>query len=33
MSQQIFVDLPVRDLTRATAFHSAFGANKHFSVD
>lgn len=35
MSRQIFVNLPVRDLARATAFYSAVGAvrNPQFSDD
>ena len=35
MSKQIFINLPVRDLTRATAFYTAIGATKNpqFSDD
>ena len=35
MSRQIFVNLPVRDLRKATAFYTAIGAEKnpHFSDD
>ena len=35
MSKQIFINLPVRDLSKATAFYTAIGANKNpqFSDD